>query len=142
MPTLVGAPGDPDPDKILGDCKAYGSRRPKQLWSRWDAVILRRRYIRDGIKVLLEIFAAAGAGFTSQVVHRLQDGQLLTSGTGEELADRVTLGKGEGFDAVLQRVGKFDRQCAHGRDRIKFKKSPGAMGVTPSCSAPRKSREL
>ncbi len=28
---VAGVPGDPDPDKILGDCKAYGSRRLNQI---------------------------------------------------------------------------------------------------------------
>ena len=28
---VVGVPGDPDPDKILSDCKAYGSRRLNQV---------------------------------------------------------------------------------------------------------------
>ncbi len=29
---LVGVPGDPDPEKILGDLKAYGSRRLSKGW--------------------------------------------------------------------------------------------------------------
>ena len=28
---VVGVPGDPAPDKILSDCKAYGSRRLNQV---------------------------------------------------------------------------------------------------------------
>ncbi len=30
---LIGVPGDPDPDKILGDLKAYGSRRLNRTWT-------------------------------------------------------------------------------------------------------------
>src|SRR5439155_12534434 len=33
---VVGVPGDPDPEKLLGDFKAWGTRRLNQGWGRRD----------------------------------------------------------------------------------------------------------
>jgi REP element-mobilizing transposase RayT len=34
---IVGVPDDPDPEKILGDIKAYGARRLNREWSKPDS---------------------------------------------------------------------------------------------------------
>ena len=58
------------------------------------------------------------------------------NGTGKELAHGVAFLGGQVLDGLLQRLGKFDGQRAHGLLRIRLRNSRGSSAATPSCSEP------